>query len=183
MPVDDKRIKRIVEGENNRLASIHEGITEGILEGIKEGVVDGLKRGARDGLKECLAEGLSNTNPADIGDVLDGIGEDIVKATIGESTENIFRKVSETYIRKICNRVVDEVQKQRAELTEEQICYSIDLIIRSEKKAAKEVLEKLPANPFFREFAQHIQAALEENLEKELKLCEDRRRQKASANP
>ena len=111
MPVDNKRVERIVEDENSRLKSIHEGITEVILEGMKEGAVDGLKKGAKDGLKECLAEGLSNIGQADIGDVLDGIGEDVVKATIRESTKNMFQKSAQTYIRGICNRVVNEVQK------------------------------------------------------------------------
>jgi flagellar biosynthesis/type III secretory pathway protein FliH len=183
IPVDNKRVERIVEDESSRLKGIHEGITEGILEGMKEGTVDGLKKGAKDGLKECLAEGLGNVSPVDIEDVLGGIGEDVVRTTIREGTKNIFQKSAETYIRGICNRVVNEVQKRNTKLTEEQIRYSVDFVIKREQEAAKQVMAKLPGNPFFTEFAAGIQAALEESLKNELKLCEDRLRQKASSSP
>ncbi len=180
MPVDIKSLERIIENENNRLQSIHEGIVEGISEGMREGAVDGLKRGVKDGLKECLAEGPGNVSPVDIGDVLDGIGEDVVRVAIRESTKNVFKKSAETYIRGICERVVNEVQKQHTELPEDQIGYIVDLVMKIEKEASDRMIKSLPGNPFVKEFAAGIQAALEASLESELKLCGDRLRQKAS---
>ncbi|MFC1864983.1 hypothetical protein ACFLYG_04070 [Chloroflexota bacterium] len=182
MPAGIKRVERIVEDENSQLKSIQEGITEGILEGIREGVMEGLKKGVRDGLKECLTEGLGNVTPVDIKDVLDGIGEDAVKVTVRESTKNLFSKSAEAYMRGICERVVNEVQKQHVKLTKAQIPFILSLVTKSEQETAKRVMERLPDNPFVKEFAAGIQAAFEESLKKELKLCEDRLRQKAASS-
>jgi hypothetical protein len=180
VPVDNKRLERIVKDESGCLRSIHEGITEGILEGIKEGMADGLKKGAGDGLRECLAEGLGNVSPVNVEDVLDGIGEDVVRATIGEGAKTVFRKSAGNYMRGICERVVDEVQKQGAVLSEDQIRYVLNLVIKKEQEAAIRILESLPANPLVREFAAGIQNAFEESLKEELKLCEERLRQRAA---
>ncbi len=182
IPVNNKRVERIVEDENSRLKSIHEGITEGILEGMKKGMVAGLKKGAKDGLKECLAGGLGNVSPVKIEEVLAEIGEDALKTTIRESTKNIFQKIAETYTREICDRVVNEVQKRHVKLTEDQIRYVVDLVKRSEQEASKRITDRLPDNPFVKEFAAGIQAALKESLEKELKSLEDRLKQEASSN-
>jgi hypothetical protein len=180
MSVDIEKVERVIERENSRLQSIYEGIVEGISEGVREGAEDGLKRGAKDGLKECLAEDLGNVSPVEIGDVLDGIGEDVVKVAIRESSKNVFKKGAEAYIRRVCEQVVNEVQKQHAELSEEQINDVVDFVTKIEQEAAKRIMEKLPDNPFIKEFADGIQAALEESLESELKACGDRLRQKAA---
>jgi len=180
MPVDIKRVEQIVEDENSHLRSIHEGIVEGILEGIKEGTVDDLKKGVKDGLKECLAEGLGNVSPVDIKDVLDGIGEDVVKATIRESAKTVFTNSAGRYMRGTCERVVDEIQKRGAVLSEDQIRYVLDFVMKKEQEAAKRIIESLPANPFVKEFAAGIQEAFEESLKKELKSCEERLRQKVA---
>lgn len=180
MSVDIKRVDKIVEDESGQLKSIHEAIIEGILEGIREGVVDGLKKGVKDGLKECLKEGLGNVSPVDIREVLDEIGENAVRTTLRESTKALFTKSAEFYIRRICDRVVSEVQKRHVELTEEEIRYILDLVMKSEQEAAKRVMERLPDNPFVKEFAAGIQAALKESLDKELKSLEERLRQKTT---
>lgn len=177
MSVDNKRVERIVEDENSRLKSIHEGIFEGILEGMREGAVSGLKRGAKDGLKECLAGGLGNVEQVDIREILDGIGEDIVRVTIRESAKNIFSKGAEIYIRGICDRIINEVQNRRAVLQEGQIDYVLNLVTKSVEEAAKRMVESLPDNPLVKEFTTGMQAALMESLEKELKSLEGQLRQ------
>ena len=177
MSMNTSRVERIIENEKSQLKSILEGITEGILEGIKEGVAEGLKKGARDGLKECLTGDLSNLTPIDISDILEGIGEDVIKIAARESAGNLFGNSTEAYMRGICTRIVSEVQERHIELTEDQIPSIVNLVTKSEQETVKPVMEGLPDNPFVKEIADSVQSAFEESFNKELKLCEHRLRQ------
>jgi len=182
MTVDIKKIEQIVEEEHDCLKSIHEGIVEGVREGIREGMVSGLKRGARDGLKECLAEGLGNVGTVEIGDILQGISEDIVKTIIRESAKNICTMSARSYIQGICGRVVNEVKNLGVMLSEAQVQYILDLVMKSEQEAVKWMMKSLPDNPFVKEFAAGFRVALENSLKEELKSCQERLRQNAASS-
>ncbi|MFX1264918.1 MAG: CARDB domain-containing protein [Promethearchaeota archaeon] len=164
-----KKIEKIVDKHKSYLESINDGIIEGTLEGIKEGVVHGVKNGVKDGLRECFVRGIINIGQDDIRDILEEIPEEIIKNTVKESARYIFKKSTAEYLKRIFRKIVDRMRKEDIKLSKNQRGQILDIIIKSERKAVKKVVEKLPNNPFLKEITAGMQIALEESLKDSFK--------------
>lgn len=174
MSEEERRIEKIVNQHKSHLRSISDEIIKGTLEGIKEGLTDGLKRGIKDGLKDCFVKGFINIGEDDIGDILEDIPEEIIKNVVKEGAKYIFENSTEDYLQRICQKIVDGIQKEDIKLSKDQTGDVLDRIRRSQQEALKNMMERLPNNPFLREVMAGMQTAWEESLEKTLKACEEK---------
>ena len=127
-----KKVERIIDEHKGYLESISDGVLDGILEGMKEGVVDGLKRGVKDGLKECFVKGFINIGQDDIGDMLEDIPEEIIKNSVKEGAKYIFEKGTKDYLQRVCQKLVDRIQREDIKLSKDQTGRVLGLIKRSE---------------------------------------------------
>jgi hypothetical protein len=174
MKSDLKKVEGIIDEHKSYLKSISDGIIEGTSEGIKEGVADGLKKGVKDGLKECFVKGFVNIGDDDVGDLLEDIPGEIIKNSVKEGAGYIFEKSTEDYVQRVCQKLVERIQKEDIKLSKEQTGDALGLIKRSEQEAMKKIIERLPDNLLLREITAGIQIALEEKLEKNIEACEER---------
>jgi flagellar biosynthesis/type III secretory pathway protein FliH len=166
MKSDLKKVEEIIDEHKSHLESINDGIMEGISAGIREGVTKGLKNGLKGGLKECFVEGFIDIGQDDIGDILKDIPEELVKSSVKEGARYIFEESTKDYLQNVCQKLVDRIQKGEVKLSKDQTELVLDLIKRSEKEALNKMVARLPNNPFFRNVAVGMQTALEESLEK-----------------
>ena len=173
MKSDMKKVEKIIDEHKSYLKSINDGILEGISEGVKGGVAEGLKRGVQDGLKECFLKGFINIGQDDIGDIFEDIPEEIIKNSVKEGARHIFEKSTKNYLQRVCQKLVDRIQREDIKLSKDQTEPILGLIKRGEQEAVRKMVETLPNNPFLREITAGMQMALEESLEKNFEACEE----------
>ena len=165
MTSDFEKLETIIDNEKNYLESIIDGIAKGIPDGLKKGAVKGFRKGIWDGVKECSTRGLINIGTDDMGDILTDISEEIIKKIVEEGARQIFNISTEVYVDRICKNLSEGIKSENIKLSKDQINSVLDLIKRREREMLKNIMKKLPSNPFFREITSGIQAALEESLE------------------
>ncbi|MDP3878772.1 MAG: hypothetical protein Q8Q07_00500 [Dehalococcoidales bacterium] len=176
MPADIQIFEKVTAEQDSNLEAILTGIVDGIMEGVKEGVSDGLRKGIEEGLKGSLSGDLGSSGEIDFREVIEDILEDTARTTLRESTKNIVSRPAEIYMRGICSRLVIEITQRNIKLTESEIRQLKDVVTRAEKQALSRLSDRLPDNPFIKEIAGGIQAALEDSLQKELESCQERLR-------
>ena len=174
MKSDMKEVEKIIDEHESCLKSINDEIIEGISEGVKEGVAEGLKRGVKDGLKDCFAKGFINIGQDDIGDILKDIPGEIIRNSVKEGAKYIFEKSTEDYLQRVCQKLVDAIHKKDIKLPKDQIGHILGSIRRSVREAMKKMVERLPNNPFISELTAGMQTALEESLEENFRVWEER---------
>jgi len=183
MKSDIKKVETIVDKHKSYLERINDGVLDGILEGMREGVVDGLKKGVKDGLKECFLRGFINIGQDDIEDILEDIPEEIIKNSVKEGAMYIFERSTEDYLQRVCQKLVDRIQKEDIKLSKDQTRHVLGLIKRSEREVVKKMVERLPNNPLLKGITAGMQMALEECLEEKFKACRERIRKETGDIP
>lgn len=174
MENDIDKVEKIILQHGSYVKEIGEEISEGISQGVKEGVSDGLKRGVKDGLNDCLTKGFMNIGQDDIGDILEDIPREIIRNSVKEGAKHIFEKSTQDYLQKVCQRLVDAINKKDIKLPEDQTGHVLSLVKGSVREAVKKMGERLPNNPFIRELIAGMQTALEESLEENFGVWEER---------
>ena len=165
MTSDFEKLETIIDNEKHYLESIMDGIAQGISEGLSKGAVKGFRKGIWDGAKDCATSGLINIGADDTGDILMDIPEEIIKKSVKEGAGQIFDISTEGYVDRICKNLSEGIKSENIKLSKDQINSVLDLMKRSERGIMKNIMKKLPNNPFLREITSGIQAALEESLE------------------
>jgi DNA repair exonuclease SbcCD nuclease subunit len=171
MKTDRQLVERITGQPESYLESARDSLVESILEGVKEGAIEGLKKGAREALKECLTTGFSNVEAADITDILADIPPEIVKSGVKEGAKVIFKRTTEGYIKKACQKLIQKMKKEGVKLTKGEIDLILEILKTGERETLKQIVAKLPHNPLFGAIIDGMEAALEESLEKNFAAC------------
>ena len=178
MPADTKKLEKIVAREKDRIKLVQDGIIDGILEGAREGATQGLKKGAKDTFKDLITGEPGSISDIDFQKILEGIAEDTIKTTIKETAKNAFSKPAEIYVHSVCDRITGELEGRNIRLKDNEISELSTLIRKAHQDLIKNISDKLPDNPFINELFAGLQEALEDALDKELKLFEERLKDK-----
>jgi hypothetical protein len=174
MTAERQLAERLTAQHESYLESTGDSLVKSILEGVKEGAADGLKKGGQDALKECLTTGLLNVEAADIKDILTDIPQEIVKSSVKEGAKSIFKKSTEVYIEKACQRLIARMRAEGAKPSKEETDYILEVFKISERETLKQIVAQLPQNPLFGAITAGMQAALEESLEKNFAACAEK---------
>lgn len=177
MNKEAKKAERIIDKHKSDLKSISKEIIKGTSEGIKEGIADGLKSGVKDGLDDCFTKGFMNIGQDDIQDILklEDIAEGFIKGRVKKGAKYIFQKSTKDYLKKICEKLIDEIQKGDVKLSKDQTEHILNLIKKSKPEALEKAVEKkLPNNFLFREVVAGMKEVWEDSLAKEFEKYENK---------
>jgi flagellar biosynthesis/type III secretory pathway protein FliH len=171
MTTDTQLAERLTAEHESCLETIIDGILEGIAEGAREGLAEGLKKGTRDALQECLFQGPDNIGTEDIKDIIQAIPQAIIKTSVIKGAKPILKQTAELYLKKACQKLIEELKEADIKPSPEQIGYILELIQKGQGEAVKQIVERLPKNPLFSALADGMQTALSESLGESLEDC------------
>ena len=162
MNSDAKRFEKIIDEHKNYLASICDGIVQGVRDGTKEGATEGSKKAVWDALKkECLPQGLMNVESVDIENITALISKSAISRDIIKATSNIIESSVQRSLDELSHGIVNKFQGQKPNLA-----FVVELITQRQEKIGQWIQEALPNNPLSSSIVGGVQTALDEVMDK-----------------
>lgn len=172
--------------------SIREDIISGIKEGVEEGIKEGIKKGFLDGIKDCLKLGFFKIGKHEIKsfkkilvDAFGNASEKSIRLSIKKIVRSKYKSILDPsfkkYMETACNNVVEEIRNSKIRLDSSGakdikilVSFSTNKINEKFEKIGNDVREKLPTDAIFGSAVDGIQDGLQETINENIKICEER---------